>query len=590
MSLAHPAALAGLILLPLIAALYMWRAQHQRQVVASTWLWVEVQARFSHRPTRRLPLREPLLILQLLAALGLTLLLAGPTFSRPVRVHEIIVLDGSMTMAATDVRPSRWDAALARARSLLSDRSSDTTISLILAGPRARLLGDAPGALDSTRILDHLPPPTGTADVAGAAALAAGLAAGEGGAPRVIFLAGAQTPALPLTTMPVQTQRIGGTLDDQGISSLSIRCATSDAGCQAFARIDNTSAAARDDTLAVWADGRSLGQQELHIPAAGALDLNFAVPDGARVVRATLLRHDALAGDDTAWALTPAPPPTAVLLVSDAPGQMLAALRAVPGVSVQVVDTASYQDSQAAGKDLVVMDGLTPDILPSEPVLLLNPPSDTTLFNVRPGVAPLPITQIDESDPVVSGLDLYHLAISGERVALPDWAHVAAGGPGGPVVLHGLMSGQRVAVLPWDAAQSLAAQDTVFPLLIERLVRWLAPVPPPSVPRDTVVTLPATVVSVRDPGGAVLTGPTVHAAEPGVYRVAESYGTWQPDDPLFVAPATSDQRAAPPAPAPAPAWQVPRLGATLPYAIWPLVLLAALVALGGEWVAYARKT
>jgi hypothetical protein len=268
---------------------------------------------------------------------------------------------------------------------------------------------------------------------------------------------------------------------------------------------------------------------------------------------------------------------------------MQAALQAIPGVTVQVVGTSSYQDSEAAGKDLVVLDGLAPDILPPEPVLLLNPPTDTTLFSVRAGVVPLPITQVDESDPVVSGLDLYHLAMSGERVTLPDWARLAAGGPSGPVVLHGVMGGQRIAVLPWDAAHSPAAQDTVFPLLIERLVRWLAPNPPPAVPAGAVVTLPATVVSVRDPGGAALTGPAVLAQQPGVYRVAESLGVWQPGTPMFVVSGFTDG-GAPSVPTAPPAWGPPRLAGSLPYALWPLVLLAALVALGGEWVVYARKT
>ncbi|MGH2408875.1 MAG: BatA domain-containing protein, partial [Chloroflexota bacterium] len=77
-SFSEPRALFGLIVLPILILFYMWRAQHSRQVVSSTWLWQEVMARFSHRPTRRLPLRDPLLLLQLLAALLLVLFLAGP--------------------------------------------------------------------------------------------------------------------------------------------------------------------------------------------------------------------------------------------------------------------------------------------------------------------------------------------------------------------------------------------------------------------------------------------------------------------------------------------------------------------------------
>jgi hypothetical protein len=588
MSIAHPAALLGLLLLPLIILFYMWRARHQRQVVSSTWLWSEVHARFSHQPTRRLPLREPLLILQLLAALALTLLLAGPALSRPARIHRIIVLDGSMTMAATDVRPDRWTAARQRIRTLLDQRGSDTTISLILAGAQARLLGEAPGDSDLTRILDQLPPPAGTADLTDAATLARGLAnAGAAGASRVIFLAGAQTPVLPLPGLSVETQRLGGTLDDQGISQLTIRCLSIGSACQAFARVRNMAGAPCDDTFAVWAEGQLLGQQALQLPAGGALDLDFAVPDGARVVRASLLRHDALAIDNTAWAIVPAPAPLSTLLVSDSPGQLLPALRAVPGLRLQVTSTNSYQDTEAAGKDLVIMDGYTEDTLPSNPLLLLNPPADTTLLQVKRASTFLPITQVDPADPVVAGLDLYHLSISGEVIATPGWAHVAAGGPHGPVVLHGTLAGQRIAVLPWDAGHSAAAQDAVFPLLIEHLVRWLTPQPPPTVALGAIVTLPATVESVRGPSGALLSGPLVTADQAGVYRIDGSFGAWQSGDPLFVVPAASAEAVAPAAPS---FWTVPHPSGTLPLALWPLVLAAALAALGGEWWFYARKT
>jgi len=146
MSFAHPDALLGLLLVPLLLIFYMWRAQHQRRVVSSTWLWQEALARFTHHPTRRLPLREPLLLLQILATLVLTALLAGPALVRPARVHRIVVLDGSAAMAATDVGPSRYVAAIRRARALLDGRGDDQTISLIAYAADERHPGRRPDA------------------------------------------------------------------------------------------------------------------------------------------------------------------------------------------------------------------------------------------------------------------------------------------------------------------------------------------------------------------------------------------------------------------------------------------------------------
>ena len=589
MSFAHPDALLGLLLVPLLLIFYMWRAQHQRRVVSSTWLWQEALARFTHHPTRRLPLREPLLLLQILATLVLTALLAGPALVRPARVHRIVVLDGSAAMAATDVGPSRYVAAIRRARALLDGRGDDQTISLVLAGPQARLLGQAPGGAALGAVLDRLPAPGGPADLSGAATMVRGLAAAAGqGSPEVLFLASAQTPAMALAGLPVRTERFGGALDDQGIDRFSVRCAADGTSCQAFARVRNSAPRAVADTFAVAADGRALGRQALQLAAGGSLELDFAVPASARTLEATLLRPDALAADNTAWALVPVAPLLHAVLASDNPGPIMRTLRRVPGLSVQVVATSQFQDSVAAGLDLAILDGIAPD-LPPAPTLFLNPPADNTVLPLQPSSATLSVGQTDPSDPLLAGLDLSRLAVTGHRATVPDWLQVAADGPGGAVVLHGTTGGQRMAFLPWTTAGSAAAQDPTYPLLLERLVRWLAPLPPATVAPGALVTVPASVGSVRDPAGSVLQGPLVVAALPGLYRVEAGSGAYPGGTPLFTVPPVAPGQAILVSAAPLIRIRAPG-GSGLPLALWPPVLVAALLALAAEWWFYARKT
>ena len=589
MSFAHPYALLGLLLVPLLLVFYMWRAQHQRRVVSSTWLWQEALARFTHHPTRRLPLREPLLLLQILGALVLTALLAGPTLIRPARMHRIVVLDGSVAMAATDVGPSRFVAATRRARALLDGRGDDQTISLVLASPQARLLGQAPGGADLGAALGRLPAPGGPADLAGAATLVRGLAAAAGqGSPEVTFLASAQTPALVLAGLPVRTERFGGALDDQGIESFGVRCAEEGTSCQAFARVRNSASRPVADTLTVAADGRALGRQPLQLAAGGALDLDFSVPAGARALQATLLRPDALAADNTAWAIVPVAPLLHAVLASDNPNPILRTLRGVPGLSVQVVATSQFQDSVAAGLDLAILDGIAPD-LPPAPTLFLNPPADNTVLPLQAQSATLSVSQTDPADALLAGLDLSRLAVTGHRATVPDWLLVAAYGPSGAVVLHGITGGQRVAFLPWTTVGSAATQDPAYPLLLERLVRWLAPAPPATVASGAFIALPASVGSVRDPLGGVLQGPLVVPGQPGLYRVEAGSSAYPAGTPLFSVPAAAPGGAILPPVTPA---IPPRAGGAgnLPLALWPPVLVAALLALAVEWWFYARKT
>ena len=588
MSFTQPFALLGLLLLPVLVSFYMWRARHRRHSVSSTWLWGEALANFSHTPHRHLPLREPLLVLQLLAVLLLTVLFAGPRLSEPAHVHQIVILDGSVAMAATDAAPTRFALAQRRVEDLIESLGSSDSMSVILAGPHARLVGEIPGNVDLAAAVEKLRVSQGPADLAGAVAIARGLVA-EKGSPHVTYIAAQQTPALATGGIPMTTERIGGkVLNDRSIDDLSVRCQPSGLACQAFARVRSSAGSAEQDDLAVWADGQSLGRQTITIPAYGSLDLTFAVPSGTHVVKASLLRPDAVAADNTAWALVPVPLPRKVLLVADDPGQLLAVLRAVPGVSVQLVPTAKFQYAGYGQYDLIVLDGFPPDNFPPVPLMIVDPPASSTSLAVKPGNAALVAGTVATSDPLVQGLDLFGLVVSGEAIATPSWAHVVIGSANGPMLAVGSLSGAPAALLPFDVGHSQLDQNLAFPLLMTRLVDWLVPQIPADVSVGDSVSLPNDVASVADPSGLVQSGQSVDAGVPGIYTAASGTGARDAGQALFAANASipgdaiavDDNRP----------WPRPGSSGQLETDAWPLALVLALLALCAEWWFYARRT
>ncbi len=588
MSFTQPFALLGLLLAPLLISFYMWRARHRRQAVSSTWLWSEALATISHTPHRHLPFREPLLLFQLIAVLLLTFLFAGPRLSEPAHVHEIVVLDGSVAMAATDVAETRFAAGQRRIEDMIARLGSSDSMSVILAGPHARLVGEIPGNIDLARAVSQLSVSQGVADLAGATAIARGLVT-EKGSPRFTYVAAPETPSFASSGLPLEVERIGApSLNDQSIDALSVRCLAKDAQCQAFARVRSSAASVRRDDFAAWADGHSLGQQALSIPAYGSLDLTFSIPPGARVLKASLLRLDALEPDNTAWALVPAPAPLKVLLVADDPGRLLVALRAIPGLSVQLMPTSNFRYSGYQRYDLLVLDGFPPDSMPPMPLLIVNPPPSSTSVTVKSANAFLAASTIDTADPLVRGLDLYGLAVTGDSISTPSWAHVVIGSKNGPILAAGSWSGARTVLLPFDAGHSPFAQNVAFPLLMTRLVQWLLPQPPSDVAVGDSVSLPSDVASVIDPSGAVQTGQSVHAAMPGIYAVAAGTGGRTSGQALFAANASSPGAAI--VAAGGERWARSNGPGEIQADAWPLALLLALLALSAEWWFYARRT
>src|SRR5438045_1478780 len=125
MILLTPLALTGLVLLPLLIVLHLRLRRYRLEEVSSTRLWRELLDETRPKPSGRSSLLPPsagmrlhslpLLLLQLLAVALLVVGLARPaSLAAPLQRHRqhVYILDDSLRMAATDLRPNRL--ALAR--------------------------------------------------------------------------------------------------------------------------------------------------------------------------------------------------------------------------------------------------------------------------------------------------------------------------------------------------------------------------------------------------------------------------------------------------------------------------------------------
>ena len=123
MSFLAPLALAGLLFLPVVVAMYLLKLRRDEAVVPSTLLWQKLVADVeANAPWQRLR-RSLLLLLQLLLVLILAFLAARPFVERPAGLAGdiVLVIDTSASMQATDVAPHRLDAAKAAAIDALKD-------------------------------------------------------------------------------------------------------------------------------------------------------------------------------------------------------------------------------------------------------------------------------------------------------------------------------------------------------------------------------------------------------------------------------------------------------------------------------------
>ena len=160
MSFLAPLALAGLAFLPVVLAMYLLKLRRDEAVVPSTLLWRALVADVeANAPWQRLR-RSLLLLLQLLLVAILAILAARPFVERPAGLAGdlVLVVDTSASMQATDVTPTRLDAAKAAAVDALKDLPAGGKVSVIAAGRDGaghRERHGGPGAREAGDRVDH---------------------------------------------------------------------------------------------------------------------------------------------------------------------------------------------------------------------------------------------------------------------------------------------------------------------------------------------------------------------------------------------------------------------------------------------------
>ncbi|MCA9931885.1 MAG: VWA domain-containing protein, partial [Anaerolineales bacterium] len=231
--------LLGLLAAPIIL-LYMLRLRRREVLVSSTLLWQKLlRDREANAPWQKLR-RNLLLILQLLILAMLVLALARPFIPVPsvVSGSVVVLLDGSASMLAVDVEPTRFAAAKEEVTRLIGDLGGNSQMTIIKVGTTPTVL--APPTNDRTvlrQALADVQPDPATADWQAAFALATGAAQGFRNARIVIISDGGLPDDLP--PLPVESiyLSVGESGENLAISALATR--ETEDGIQLFASITN---------------------------------------------------------------------------------------------------------------------------------------------------------------------------------------------------------------------------------------------------------------------------------------------------------------------------------------------------------------
>jgi Ca-activated chloride channel family protein len=563
LSLLAPIGLALGLTLPIVVIFYLLKVRRRDEEISSTFLWNDlIRDLAAHEPLQRL--RWNLLLLLQLIALALITFAVSRPFSEQVGqkpVQAVLLVDGSASMQAKDVLPSRFAKAIDAARSTLSGlpENSLATAILVAAHPQV-LVAATTDRRQVERALVDARPSGAAADMREALLLARSL----GGDPssRRIFLftdgAYALPPDLPDDLGSVQVVPVTPTnTGNLAVTTISTRPDPRDnRRQQLFTRVNNFSDFASQGIITISVDGQAVDERTVDLQPNGQTEQVFEdLPAGARwasVNVADTHGDNGLALDDTAFAVLSQRKPAQVLLVSSGNQFLEKVLTLLPNVDLYRIPAQRYLAVEADRFDIIVFDNYLPPLLPRGNLLVVNPP-DRGPFRTNGQVRRPRVATWDREDPILAFVDIRDMNVNvASKLDMPRWAKPLISTTDGiPLMASGQDGDRRVAILPFDLQQSNLPLMSAFPILMANMVNYLSPPgvvqsadiqtgapeslsPLPQVDRVRVSAPTDTTVEFRTGQGPITYAST---DVPGLYRVQQIVqgGQQTIDDDLFAA-------------------------------------------------------
>ncbi len=609
MSFLSPLALALFALALPLVLLYFLKVRRRERRVSSLLLWdPSLRDREASAFFQRLQ-RDPLLVLQLLALLALSLALARPavTIMGDGARKVVVVLDTSASMKARDVSPSRFEVARSEAAQLVRRLSEGAEVMVIEAGVQPKVtaaLGrDREGALAAIRAAKARDLPNQLTE---AVRTARALVATDPRAEIHVFTDGAFTlaPGPDATDPRVRWIGVGQRSRNVGITNLSIRKNYFGSfDFQAFVSLVNYSSEPRAFTFTLELDGERIAAKEVTLEPSvrRSVVVPFSHSGGGTVV-ARLQIDDDLAVDDIAYAVLPPPRKINVLLVS--PGNLFLekVLKTDPQVSLDVRSPEQYPGGMAEA-DVVVLDSVTPPrVGPGRFVFVNSVPPDVPL-EVLGKIERPTILDWDRAHPVMRHVEFAKVVIEDAMRVRP----LAAGRPlveavGGPLI-YALEEPDRKAIfIGFDLFKTDLPLRIAFPLILSNGLRWLHPAgldqSSLQLAAGQPILLPVahgvTSVTVTTPGGRTVKAAVTRGVvsftetdEVGIYSLATARGETRVAVNLMDADESNLE------PRPLPVASEPAAVAPAPVPIqrefWPLFVLIAAALLAAEGLLYWRR-
>lgn len=507
----------------LTVGLYVLKLRRRQVAVPFSPIWQrvlrdkEASQLFSRLRNLLSLLLQLVLLLALVLALGDPRSAAGATDGRSV----VVLVDTSASMQATDVAPTRLDAAKAKVGELVQGLGSADR--MLVAKMDARTVPVTTMTSDTAELTDglrHLSATDTRADLGRGFALALDALRGAKNPEIVVVSDGgldaeAAARAAPLGSVPVRYVPIGKRGRNVAITGFSVRRYPLDASrYEVMLEVTNTNDTPETVELSMLGDGNVIDVSRLSLAPKEVLPRFYGDLAGASRTLEARIRlasgeHDDLPADDRAFALLPERTRARVLVVTKGNTYLDAALLLDEYLDVTTVPERSYSPDRPF--DVTIFDGVAPPRPKRGGVLYLNPPSDGSPVKVGRELKDFGFDTWERKSELLRWMALDSVQVARGHAFVPEKDdHVVGASELGPVLVSGRREGLPFVALGFDPRDSDLVMRVAWPLFVLNVIHsfveddtsylgsfrtgdiWRIPVP-----------ADASSAWIKDPGGSL---------------------------------------------------------------------------------------
>ncbi len=469
MEFLHPAALFGLLALPLLLLPYLIRRKPRRVIFSSLLLLLEAGDQASRRQWGRIHLPW-IFFLQLLLLALLVFALSEPVLSvSPTNIA--IVLDNSASMQTLEDGKTRFALAQEKARSLIAELGISGKIDLYLTTPRLEKLGATPlSSADAASAISGL-----EAYDLGESPLdydqALGQMAREHKYERVYLL----------TDHPARGQSAGARLISIGQPQANLavtgfevqRSSLVNSRLDAIVEVTNFSNKDEKIRMAVKNNGGNVvASRELLVGAGKTTAATFDAIADHPYYQAEIEARDALMLDNRRFAVAPLSRNLRILGISPRPKE-LASLKAIPGVQIDLIAPNEYEKAERSGYGLEIFHFAAPAALPRTAALFVLPPDSSSLVDLAAPAANVDVSNWREPHVLTRYVNFSLLRPTYARALKPQTAgEIIIESANGPLAFAVERQGIRYLTLGFDPLPYLGRENLPMSIFTLNFLDW----------------------------------------------------------------------------------------------------------------------